>query len=104
MLNLFVIEGKIKKISKLQQTENGTKFLKIKVESKRSFTNKEGKYDIDLMEIELWRSNAETILENCKNGNLISIQGRIQATPLKTKDKKEYIAYTLVGEKINYLK
>ena len=103
MINTFIIEGKIGSIGELKTTENDIKFLKLSIDSERNYRNYEGIYETDTIEIELWRGLAELVFENAKVNDFISVQGRIQSSHLKTKDKKEYIVYKFVAEKVSFL-
>ena len=103
MINTFIVEGKIGSIGELKTTENDIKFLKLSIDSERNYRNYEGIYETDTIEIELWRGLAELVFENAKVNDFISVQGRIQSSHLKTKDKKEYIVYKFVAEKVSFL-
>lgn len=103
MINTFIVEGKIGSIGELKTTENDIKFLKLSIDSERNYRNYEGIYETDTIEIELWRGLAEIVFENAKVDDFISVQGRIQSSHLKTKDKKEYIVYKFVAEKVSFL-
>ena len=103
MINTVIVEGKIGSIGELKTTENDIKFLKLSIDSERNYRNYEGIYETDTIEIELWRGLAELVFENAKVNDFISVQGRIQSSHLKTKDKKEYIVYKFVAEKVSFL-
>lgn len=103
MLNTFILEGKLKEVSDIKETDRGTKFMKILIESERTFRNNDGYYDTDLIEVEVWRGVAEVCAETCNINELISIQGRIQSSTFKTNEGKEYISYKFIGEKVSYL-
>ena len=103
MINTFILEGRLKEVSEIKETDRGNKFMKVLLASERNFRNNEGIYDNDLIEIELWRGIAELCSESCLIDDFISIQGRIQSTTLKSNEGKEFIAYKFIGEKVNFL-
>ena len=48
MLNTFVLEGKLKEVSSIKETDRGTKFMKILIECERNFRNNENIIETDL--------------------------------------------------------
>ncbi len=103
MINTFIIEGKLKEISELKETDKGIKYCHVVMSVERNYRNSEGAFDVDLIEIELWRGIAEICAENSKIDDYISIQGRIQSSQLKTNEGKSFIAYKFIAEKVSFL-
>lgn len=103
MINTFIVEGKLKEISEIRETDKGIKFSRVTLDIERNFRNSEGFYDKDTIEVELWRGTAEICCENSKEGDVLSIQGRIQSSKLKTNEGKPFIAYKFVAEKVSFL-
>lgn len=103
MINVFILEGKLKEFSKLQETKTGIKFCTISLAIERGFRNNEGIYEEDIVEIEMWRTIAEVCCENAKIGDRISIQGRIQSSEKTSTSGKSFIAYKFIAEKISFL-
>lgn len=102
MINAFIVEGKLKKISELKETDRGIKHNHIVISVERSYRNSEGLFDEDLIEIELWRGIAELCFENAKIDEYISVQGRIQSE-VKETPNGNYIAYKFIAEKVSFL-
>ena len=103
MINTFIIEGKLKEISEVKETDKGIKYAHIVISVERNYRNSDGQFDEDLIEIELWRGIAEVCSENSKLNDYVSIQGRIQSSQLKTNEGKPFIAYKFVAEKVSFL-
>ena len=103
MINTFIFEGKLKEISEIKETEKGIKYCHVILAIERNYRNSEGHYDIDFVEVELWRGIAEICAENSKIDDYISIQGRIQSTQLKTNEGKPFIAYKFIAEKVSFI-
>lgn len=103
MINTFILEGKLKNISELRETDKGIKFAKLSLDIERNFRNSEGVYDTDTIEVELWRGIAEICAENSKQGDVIAVQGRVQSSNLTTSEGKPFIAYKFVAEKVSFL-
>ena len=51
MINTFIVEGKLKEISEIRETDKGIKFSRITLDVERNFRNSEGFYDEDTIEI-----------------------------------------------------
>lgn len=85
MINTFILEGKIKEISKLKLDGNGAEVMHILIESERSYRNYKGEFDSDEIRIELYRHYALRFSEIGKVGDMICVQGRIDALSQKCK-------------------
>lgn len=103
MINTFIVEGKLKEISEVKETDKGIKYAHITLSVERNYRNSEGQFDDDLIEIELWRGIAEICSENSKVNDYVSIQGRIQSSQLKTNEGRSFIAYKFIAEKVSFL-
>lgn len=103
MLNTFILEGKLKEISEIKETDKGIKHARILISCSRNFRNSEGQYDEDLIEIDLWRGIAEICVENSQINDFVSIQGRIQSSQLTSNEGKPFIAYNFIAEKVSFL-
>ena len=66
MLNQVIIVGRLKEIIKVEKNK-----LNLVVSVPQSFKNKDGKYDVDLIDCEVGGSIADTTNEYCEIGNVI---------------------------------
>lgn len=102
MINTFILEGKIRSIGEMKTNQNGIRYLNLAIECERNYRNYEGIYETDIVEIEVFHGMADIIFENCKAGDFVSIQGKIQSS-LKNQDERKYIVYKFVAEKVSFL-
>lgn len=85
MLNNFVVVGRINNID----LEENKCMLTLKVP--RSFKNKDGEYEEDLITVQVFNNLSDTLNEYCKTGDLVGVKGRIQNSNV------------LIAEKITFL-
>lgn len=98
MINLHIIEGRIiKPPTKRTIAGSQTTAVTATIAIKRSFKNKNGEYDNDLVHISMLGSKADSFVSMCKQGDLISCVGRVQTDEtLKPKGLKTYFTKTVV--------
>lgn len=80
MLNQTLMVGRIVDTPVLVE-EDGKKFTILKLSVPRSFKNDEGEYENDVIPVKLLNSIAETTVEYTKQGDLVGVKGRLEATP-----------------------
>lgn len=101
-MNVFCIVGKIQNLPGLKETINGTKTCTAILEVERPFANSDGVYEHDYIQIEVWRGLAETLCNVCKEGDWITVKGRVASSTYE-KNAHSYINYTFIAEKIGFL-
>ncbi len=101
-MNVFCVVGKIKELPGLKETVNGIKTCTVVLEVERPYANSEGIYEYDEVMIEVWRGLAETLCNVCKEGDWISVKGRIASSRYE-KNAHSFINYTFIAEKIGYM-
>ena len=85
MFNMFCVVGKVDNID----LKDDISMLTLRVP--RSFKNKDGEYEEDLITIQVFSNLSSTLNEYCNNGDTVGVKGRIQSI------------YILVAEKISLL-
>lgn len=103
MINCVILEGKIKSIQALKETEKGVKHTSLVLSVQRAFRNSEGNFDEDEIMVDLWRGSAELCANQCKEESLLSVQGRLAATQLTSTEGKPFTAYNIIAEKVSIL-
>lgn len=103
MINVFVLEGRLVNISDLRETEKGIKFASLTLDVTRSYRNADGNFETDQFNIDIWRGVAEICSTQCKPGDFISLQGRVQTSKLTNNDGKEFIVYNFIAEKVSFI-
>ena len=86
MLNSFISVGRINNID----LENDECILTLKVQ--RSYKNENGKYEEDLITIQVFGNLSNTLNEYCKTGDLVVIKGRIQSSNILVAEKVSFLS------------
>ena len=102
MMNYTMIVGRLVDNPKVQETDNGKKYVNMTVAVPRAFKNAEGVYESDFVDCVLWSGVAEKTSEYCKKGDLVGVKGRVQ-TDLYEKDGETRKSMKLVAEKVSFL-
>ena len=98
MLNQTVTVGRISNIESEKETNKGMVTLAVP----RSFKNADGEYDTDFIPCVLYNGIAKNVLEYCKVGDLVGINGRIQTREIEQED--DVIKFVeVVAEKVTFL-
>lgn len=97
MLNQVVIVGRLKEIIKVDENK-----FNIVVSVYRSFKNKDGEYDVDLIDCEVIGGIANNINEYCDIGNVVGVKGRLKVD-YYNKDDKSIKIMKVYAEKISLL-
>lgn len=103
MLNQVVLVGKVVRLPELKETNSGVKFADVLVEVERNFKNSQGEYENDTILCTLWRTVAETAIEQCELGALLGIKGRLQSNSYETKDNGRFYYCEVIAEKVSFL-
>lgn len=91
MLNQITLVGRIKELGIIKkETEQG--FIKIAVS--RSFKNKDGEYEADLIPVRIFGNIVENTIKYCSKEDIVAIKGRIQMQEEKIE---------IIAEKITFL-
>lgn len=85
MFNMFCVVGKVNN----NDLKDDICMLTLRVP--RSFKNKDGEYEEDLINIQVFDNLSNTLTEYCKTGDLVGVKGRIQNSNV------------LIAEKITFL-
>lgn len=102
MMNYTMIVGRLVDNPKVQETDNGKKYVNMTVAVPRAFKNAEGVYESDFVDCVLWSGVAEKTSEYCRKGDLVGVKGRVQ-TDLYEKDGETRKSMKLVAEKVSFL-
>lgn len=78
MLNNLILVGRLADDPKLKTVEDGIKVCNIVLAVERPFQNQDGLYDVDFINVSVWRGIADTVYNYCKKGSTVGIKGRIQ--------------------------
>lgn len=101
-MNVFCIVGQIEELPSLKETNAGVKNSTVLIKVQRPFANGEGEYEVDHIQIEVWRGLAETLVNVVKIDDLVAVKGRIASRKV-LKDERMFYNYAFVAEKIDFL-
>lgn len=89
MINHLTLVGRLTSEIRINEKE-----MVITLAVPRSYRNDEGEYDSDIIPVKLFNGIAQATTENCKQGDVIAIRGRIETK----EDNLE-----IVAEKLTFL-
>lgn len=101
-MNKVILIGRICNDIELRYFENEVGVATINVAVPRAFKNAKGEYETDFIKVVLYNQVAEVLNKNCKKGDLIGIDGRIQVRNYEYEGKPR-IDTSVVCEKITLL-
>ena len=102
MLNQVNLIGRLTKDPELFYTATGQPLVSFALAVQRSFKNKEGKKDVDFIEIRAWQRLAEVCADNLRKGRLVAVTGRLQVNK-NTKEGRTYQNTEVIAREINFL-
>lgn len=102
MLNHIVLIGRLTKKPSLNYTGSGTPVANFTLAVERGFKNKNGKKEVDFINIVVWQKLAETVSQHLEKGRLIAVVGRLQICKNKKGDRT-YINPEVVANNIRFL-
>ena len=94
-MNQVLLVGRITNNIKIQETEENTKYIVVRLSVPRSFKNSEGVYDNDYVNVKFTGQIAEQCSSYIKKGDMIGVKGRLSTIK---DDKIEVFA-----EKVTFL-
>ena len=103
MINRVVLVGRLTKDPELRYTPNGVAVCTFTLAVNRPFTNQQGDRDADFINCVAWRGTAENLANYQKKGNLIGIDGRIQARSYEGNDGKRRYITEVIAESVQFL-
>lgn len=101
-MNKVILIGRICNDIELRYFENEVGVATINVAVPRAFKNAKGEYETDFIKVVLYNKTAEVVNKNCKKGDLIGIDGRIQVRNYEYEGKPR-VDTSVVCEKITLL-
>ena len=77
-MNKVILIGRICNDIELRYFENEVGVATINLAVPRAFKNAKGEYETDFIKVVLYNKTAEVVNKNCKKGDMLAIDGRIQ--------------------------
>ncbi len=102
MINTWIGTGRLVRSPELRYTNSGTEVCNMTIACERSFKNKQGKREVDYIDVTTWRKLAENCAHHLEKGRLVGIRGSLQIDKSK-KDGRTYINPKIVAEEVQFL-
>lgn len=83
MMNRVILVGRLTKKIELRYTTSNKAVAQFSLAVNREFKNKNGEYETDFINCELWGKQAETISKYTQKGDLIAIAGSLRIEKYK---------------------
>ena len=78
MLNNLILVGRLADDPKIKVFEDEIKVCNFVLAVERPFQNQEtGNYDVDFINVSVWRAFADAVFKYCKKGSTVGVKGRI---------------------------
>lgn len=97
MLNVAVLMGRLTGDPEIRVTPDGKKVASFSVACDRDFKNRDGERQTDFLNIVAWEKTAEFLEKYFHKGDLISIEGRIQARQYQDRNGNNRTAVEIVA-------
>ena len=81
----------------------GTPVATFTVAVEREFTDKNGKREVDFINIQTWGKQAETCSNYIGKGSMVSIQGSLRVEKYEAKDGTRRTSYRVNADRVNFL-
>lgn len=100
MLNVAVLMGRLTGDPEIRVTPDGKKVASFSVACDRDFKNRDGERQTDFLNIVAWEKTAEFLEKYFHKGDLISIEGRIQARQYQDRNGNNRTAVEIVARNV----
>lgn len=94
MLNQVIIIGRLRRVIDLGEGKGAI----ITIENSRPFKNEDGIYESDFIDVRIFDGVKNSLIEYCKENDLVGIRGRVQ---VREADSNKIIE--IVSDKITFL-
>ena len=101
-MNFVILIGRLTKDLELRKTSSGKSACKFNLAVTRDYKDANGEYGTDFISCIAYNQTSELLCKYCKQGDLISVKGRIQTGNYEKNGEKVYTTDIIV-EKISFL-
>lgn len=102
MLNRIVLIGRLTRDPELRYTSNGTPVCNFTLAVERNYSSKNGKKDVDFINIVTWRGLAENCARHLGKGRLVGVDGSLQIKKSENNGRK-YINPEVNADNVRFL-
>lgn len=91
MINRVILVGRITKDPEVKTTQSNIPVVSFTIAVNRQFTDESGNRQADFIQCVMWRKPAENMGKYVRKGNLLGIDGRIQARQYESDNGMRYV-------------
>lgn len=103
-MNQVILVGRLAQDVELRYIAGtGTPVATFTVAVEREFTSKNGKREVDFIDIQTWGKQAETCSNYIGKGSMVSIQGSLRVEKYEAKDGTRRTSYRVNADRVNFL-
>jgi len=102
MLNHIVLHGRLSRDVELRRTQSGVAVASTAVAVDRDYTDKDGRREVDFIELVAWRQTAEHLAKYFGKGREILISGRLETRKWKDKEGKARVQVEVNVDRIDF--
>lgn len=103
-MNQVILVGRLAQDVELRYIAGtGTPVATFTVAVEREFTGKNGKREVDFIDIQIWGKQAEICSKYIGKGSMVSIQGSLRVEKYEAKDGTRRTSYRVKADRVNFL-
>lgn len=103
-MNQVILIGRLAQDVELRYIAGtGTSVATFTVAVEREFTGKNGKREVDFIDIQTWGKQAENCSKYIGKGSMVSIQGSLRVEKYEAKDGTKRTSYRVKADRVNFL-
>ena len=103
MINRVVLVGRLTADPKFRTTQSGVSVTTFTLAVNRTFTNAQGKQDVDFINCVTFRKQAENVNNYLSKGSLAGVDGRIQSRSYENNEGKRVFVTEVVCDSVQFL-
>lgn len=102
-MNKVILLGRFVRDPEVKYTPTGKVVAQLTLAVDRPFNNQEGQREADFISVIFWGKPAETIGNNCKKGQRLLIEGRLQIRNYDAKDGSKRWVTEVIGNTFEFI-
>ena len=103
-MNQVILVGRLAQDVELRYIAGtGTPVATFSIAVEREFTNKDGKREVDFIDIQTWGKSAENCSNYIGKGSLVSVQGSLRVEKYEGRDGSKRTSYRVNADRVQFL-
>jgi single-strand DNA-binding protein len=98
MLNRIVLMGRLTREPELRTTQSGTSVVSFSLAVDRDFQRPGEEKQVDFINITAWDKRADFVNRYFRKGQLVAVEGRLQARNYEDRDGNKRTAYEVIAD------